>query len=77
MFLDPVNVIKDDFNHGNCESRVFEDGDAMLRYTKLGVGSVVTVHKIEQPPVAVLFKTEEGEDVYKRMRMTKACRHCL
>ena len=75
MFLDPV--FRDDFNHENCESRVLQDGDEMLRYRKLDVGSVVPVYKIEQPPVAVLFKTDEGEDVYKRLRMTKACKHCL
>ena len=75
MFLDPV--IRDDYSHGDCESRVLAAGDEMLKYRKLDVGSVVPVHKIEQPPVAVLFKTEDGEDVYKRVRMTKACKHCL
>ena len=45
MFLDIV--IKDDFNHGNCEPRVLKDGDTLLRYKKLGVGSVVPVHKIK------------------------------
>ena len=57
-----------------CLRRVMK---IMLQYKKLFVGSVVPVHKIEQPPVAVLFMTEDGENVYKRVRMTKACKHCL
>ena len=73
VFLDPV--IKDDYGHGDCESKKLVDRDEMLNSRKLSVGSVVPVRKIEQPPVAVLFMTDDGEGVYKRMCMTKACKH--
>ena len=35
MFLDPV--IRDDYSHGDCESRVLAAGDEMLKYRKLDV----------------------------------------